>query len=212
MEHFLWPLWVKCKEPIGFHFIFTMNIGQKSMCCTDATTKNVLIQNIFEKAHMLKIWLKLLKEKDSQDLRLPIASVDICYQEIIFMKIIQLGFVKNVAGLLTFLGIFLISSGCSTVQLPQLADQERCVISIELNKCRCHQYRVSPEKVGRVSDSVDRPVEYCERFVGFSPDSWVEFVLWLEETFEAVNDANEQKLTRPVLEHEMDIMEMVDGL
>ena len=59
--------------------------------------------------------------------------------------------------------------------------------------------------VGRVSESVNRPLEYCDKFIGFSPDTWIDSVLWHEEVFQAVEDANNKssnpvKLIKPVFE------------
>lgn len=49
-------------------------------------------------------------------------------------------------------------------------------------KCRCHDYRVSKKFVGRVTEPVDRPVEYCKRLVGFRPTEWTDvFVPWFDE-------------------------------
>ena len=85
---------------------------------------------------------------------------------------------------------------CAGVKLPEKADEERCVISVEYNKCRCHQYRVVPAFVGRVGDSYDKPMAYCDRRVSFSAESWIEFVLWFEESFQAVKDANKKNKKR----------------
>lgn len=116
---------------------------------------------------------------------------------------------KLKTSLILLLTIFL--SSCAHVQLPILEDQERCVVSIELNRCRCHMYRVTKEKVGRVSESVNKPISYCEKLVGFKPTSWIKFVLWFEEAFEAVEDANEDEFfDRPDVESEEDIMSLVD--
>lgn len=99
-------------------------------------------------------------------------------------------------------------NGCSKINLPTIEDQERCVASIKFNKCRCHTYKVSKEKIGRVSDSVDKPLNYCDNLVGFSPKSWVNYVLWFEEIFIAVDDANENNLEKPDIETDKDIDEL----
>ena len=90
-----------------------------------------------------------------------------------------------------------------------MKDHERCVVSIRFNKCRCHTYRVSPEVVGRVSDSVDKPISYCDNLIGFSPETWIEYVLWFEEAFEAVKDANELGIKKPDFETEVDILRLI---
>jgi len=87
-------------------------------------------------------------------------------------------------------------NGCATVILPTRDDHERCVANIIIplkeSYCRCHTYRWSPEKVGRVSESVNKPIEHCDKLIGKSPQETVNDVLFLEEMFEAVDDANNQ--------------------
>ena len=51
---------------------------------------------------------------------------------------------------------------------------ERCVINVELYKCRCHKYEINSEYVGRIGESYDKPVEYCNTLVGFTPENWTE--------------------------------------
>ena len=79
--------------------------------------------------------------------------------------------------------------GCASFKFSELADHERCVWSLKHQICRCHTYRVSPETVGRVSESVNKPAEHCDKLVGFAPETWIEYVLWLEENFQAAVDA-----------------------
>lgn len=68
-------------------------------------------------------------------------------------------------------------SGCRS--FPTIDLQERCVNLPEFNKCRCHKYNLIDDE--RVSDSYDEPIEYCERLVGFPPESWEEIKVWLGE-------------------------------
>jgi len=107
---------------------------------------------------------------------------------------------------LILLLITCLNLGCATVTLPELADHERCVVSIEHDKCRCHLYRVSAKEVGRVSDSYDKPLPYCDKLIGFSPDTWVEYVLWFEEAFQAAEDANAALIIKPQIETPGDII------
>lgn len=100
-------------------------------------------------------------------------------------------------------------SGCGKVFIPKMDDHERCVVSVKFNKCRCHIYRVSSEKVGRISDSYDKPLNYCNNLVGFKPSIWIEYVLWFEEVFEAVNDANNNSLQKPDMETPNEIMRLI---
>ncbi len=69
-------------------------------------------------------------------------------------------------------------------------DVERCTLFINRidesdnysGKCRCHDYRISQKFLGRVSEPIDHPVEYCKRLVGFRPTEWTDFfVSWFEE-------------------------------
>jgi hypothetical protein len=100
-------------------------------------------------------------------------------------------------------------SGCGKVLIPKMDDHERCVVSIEFNKCRCHIYRVAPEFVGRVGNSYDKALNYCNNLVGFKPSVWVEYVLWFEEVFQAVDDANNKSLQKPDMETPEDILKLV---
>lgn len=49
---------------------------------------------------------------------------------------------------------------------------ERCVISIEFDKCRCHQYQINKDNIGIVGESTDHELEYCDKLVGFRPKEW----------------------------------------
>lgn len=82
-------------------------------------------------------------------------------------------------------------SSCQSFPWPS-RDAERCALYINPviiegrefweGKCRCHAYRISKKTLGRVSESVDHPVEYCKRLTGFRPVEWTEFfVTWFEE-------------------------------
>ncbi len=102
--------------------------------------------------------------------------------------------------------LFLLLSGCDKIVLPKLDDHERCVVSIEHSVCRCHIYRVSGEKIGRVSDSINKPLEYCDKLVGFNIDTWGSYFLWFHEVFEAVNDSKE--VTKPDIESESEVRKL----
>lgn len=82
-------------------------------------------------------------------------------------------------------------SSCVSIPWPA-RDAERCglfINKVEIEgrelwegKCRCHDYRISRKTVGRVSDSIDHPVEYCKRLVGFRPLEWTDvFVSWFDD-------------------------------
>lgn len=70
-------------------------------------------------------------------------------------------------------------------------------------------YEVSKTNVGRVTESVDYPLEYCENLVGFSPSSWVEYVVWFEEVYAAVEDA-EKDIIKPKVESKYDIFKLTN--
>lgn len=69
---------------------------------------------------------------------------------------------------------------------------ERCALFIEseyVSKCRCHDY--DPFK-GRMSESVDRPIEYCHKFIAFSPDDWGKFVKWFGDIDAWIRDVEKR--------------------
>lgn len=85
----------------------------------------------------------------------------------------------------------LIISISSCQNMPQLsAPIERCGIFLEQlgeeiysGKCRCHQYQIDQENIGRVSESIDYPLNYCKNSIVFRGDSWIELRTWFEELF-----------------------------
>lgn len=105
--------------------------------------------------------------------------------------------------------IICLNIGCNKIVIPKKIDEERCVVSIYLDKCRCHSYRVSEHEVGRVSESVDHPLIYCDNLVGFKPTSWVRYVSWFEEIFETADDANKNNLVKPKVETKKEINQIV---
>lgn len=99
------------------------------------------------------------------------------------------------------LTIFL--SSCNSFPWPKPKDKERCGIFLEKvqenlwkGKCRCHQYRISREEIGRVSESVDHDLSYCSRLVGFNPSTWAELVSWFQE----IQIWDEQRMNKSDLE------------
>lgn len=102
--------------------------------------------------------------------------------------------------LILMMGLMGCLNGCQAFPTFNNEDPvERCFPYIQAageglysGKCRCHQYLVKNGHVGRVSDSVDRPLDYCHKFASFSPDSWVEFVNWFESIFKYVNRAKKE--------------------
>ena len=85
--------------------------------------------------------------------------------------------------LMLILLLTICSSGCSSFPLPEFT-VERCVTILSpIEKCRCHQYQVSSGNIGRVTESTDKDVRYCDRKVGFSPEDWIKFIELMEEAY-----------------------------
>jgi len=114
--------------------------------------------------------------------------------------------------IMIMLSMICLNTGCDKVTLPTIENQERCVLSLEYNKCRCHEYAVTRQVIGRVSPSEDKPIEYCENLVGFKASSWVKYVLWFEEIFETVDDANKNNLEKPYIESENEIKGLINEI
>lgn len=82
--------------------------------------------------------------------------------------------------------ITLASCGSTVVQ--------RCNVRIIDNKCRCHDYRVERKSPGRISDSIDYPLEYCDNHISFSPDDWGELLkVLMDVTIEKGNKKDKRK-------------------
>ena len=76
-------------------------------------------------------------------------------------------------------------SGCD--DLPSV-EFERCVISLEFEACDCAMYRVSKEKVGRVSPQKLKPLEYCEDAVAIPGNGWAALYGFFIELQEEARD------------------------
>jgi hypothetical protein len=64
---------------------------------------------------------------------------------------------------------------------PKIKKQERCVLSFQFNKCRCHMYDLMKQK--RVGKSYDLDIQYCEDLVGFHVETWAEEINpWAKES------------------------------
>lgn len=93
-----------------------------------------------------------------------------------------------------FLSLILLTS-CD--DFPGILPQERCFVVLDQEQiiqdipfysghCRCHMYQWGEHHIGRITDSVNKPLNYCDKLGGFGPDStgaiysWQEAVrLWL---------------------------------
>lgn len=86
---------------------------------------------------------------------------------------------------------------CQT-NFPTIAPQERCVVVLESDQgqyCRCHMYKWDSSGIGRTSESVDHEVMYCNKLIGFSPDSTGAIYEWQESIRLYLNRQN-KKLNR----------------
>lgn len=79
-------------------------------------------------------------------------------------------------------------SSCVNIPPKRNITTERCVPVIEqipesidryTGYCRCHKY-VMGDQIGRVSDSYDKPLNYCSKIIGF-PKYVSEVYPYLEE-------------------------------
>ena len=83
---------------------------------------------------------------------------------------------------LMLLLILFLSASCNS--FPTITPQERCVAVLESDVgqyCRCHLYGWSQEKIGRIGKSVDHDIMYCNKLIGFSPESTGNIYLWQEK-------------------------------
>ena len=91
----------------------------------------------------------------------------------------------------TLIALLIVWTSVGCRNFPTINSDEivtRCVVSFRFNKCRCHDYQISRDGVGRVSSSVDRPVAYCEGAVAFPEDSWADIQSWYVEVFQWLED------------------------
>lgn len=81
--------------------------------------------------------------------------------------------------------------------------EERCFFSTRFEKCRCFDYLVTNNFSGNISEGRDMPLEYCDNFIGFSPDSWVN---WLQEVRSVIRSSGKtSKHELPgMIKHEID--------
>lgn len=71
----------------------------------------------------------------------------------------------------------------SCTSIPLMEEPiERCSIFLEKQKCRCHKYEISPDKIGRIGESKDYDITYCDKSVVLRPEnSWTPLRAWFEE-------------------------------
>jgi len=85
----------------------------------------------------------------------------------------------------------------TSCQAPEIRDRERCVIVLgNLNisaYCRCHQYKISKDFVGRIGDSYNKKLDYCDRMIGFRPDEWALLNADVKELMEWIKDKEDSQ-------------------
>lgn len=64
---------------------------------------------------------------------------------------------------------------------------ERCVVSVRFNECRCHQYLISSDKIGRVSESIAHDISYCENLIGFKEENYVQLKVLILKLYKKIN-------------------------
>lgn len=67
------------------------------------------------------------------------------------------------------------------------ATVERCVISTRFQQCRCHDYLISSEKIGRVSESVSHDISYCDNLIGFKEENYVQLKVLILKLYKKIN-------------------------
>lgn len=82
------------------------------------------------------------------------------------------------------LSLFLVS--CKT-EFPTILPQERCFVVLEAQQeqlytghCRCHMYEWTQSHIGRITESVNHDLAYCDKMGGFRPDELGEIAAWQE--------------------------------
>lgn len=103
--------------------------------------------------------------------------------------------------ILILISIILIN-GCGSIPLMD-EPIVRCGIRVEKvdvnlykGKCRCHIYEITPENIGRISESINYPLEHCNNSVVLRPvESWTPLRAWWEELMFVYNQ-NKKKIKR----------------
>ncbi|MEA2035949.1 MAG: hypothetical protein U9O94_00465 [Nanoarchaeota archaeon] len=62
--------------------------------------------------------------------------------------------------------VVLVLASCTNIQV------ERCMVDTDHFNCYCHEYVIKRGEVGRVSETVIKPLDYCDKFISFSPEDW----------------------------------------
>lgn len=92
--------------------------------------------------------------------------------------------------MISMMGLMICLEACAFPRFNDEKPVERCGMfivkvseSLYEGKCRCHDYVVRKGFIGRVSDSRDEPLDYCHKFIGYSPNDWGEFRNWFDDIY-----------------------------
>jgi hypothetical protein len=70
---------------------------------------------------------------------------------------------------------------------PQIEPQERCVVSLKFNKCRCIKFDLYNWKT--IGKGYDREIEHCDDLIGFSIEDWATRISpWAKENIRLYED------------------------
>ena len=89
---------------------------------------------------------------------------------------------------LNFLKLLLLCCVYSCQSFPNVEDQEQCspfivlqidsagrrMVNEEESACLCRYYKWSKGYVGPVGDLIEKDIQYCDKLVGHTPDSYLE--------------------------------------
>lgn len=92
---------------------------------------------------------------------------------------------------LSILCLSLFLGGCG--DFPTILPQERCFVvldelsviiegvSYSSGHCRCHMYEWTESHIGRITESVNHELNYCDKMGGYNPQSTANIFTWQEE-------------------------------
>lgn len=70
---------------------------------------------------------------------------------------------------------------------PQIDPQERCVLSIQFEKCRCIMFDLYNWQ--SIGEGYDMSFDYCDDIIGFSIDDWAQEISpWAKENIRLYED------------------------
>lgn len=90
------------------------------------------------------------------------------------------------------LSLILLSTSLTSCAFPELDNPiERCSMFLEevadnvyTGKCRCHLFEVTEDHIGRVGESYDESLAYCDRGIIFRSESYLELTAWWKALME----------------------------